>query len=172
MPNHLVRFHTRVFSNTFKMSFYPSASTIHYFHPTRSQLFWSEFPILFFRGGKASGHARRRQEKLESGNFGEQLSRVLLGGRQLEDTNFYESLPHVKSVCLKKNLDEPGIQAILNLRKVLRVWVPRVSRTLEEFTGSQTTIPRSKTVQLWYSQWIPYRDKVYFLRQTQRENSE
>ena len=57
-----------------------------------------DFVISFCRGGKASGHARRRQAQLESGYFGEQLSRLAAGGRQLEDTQLHQPLPHVNAL--------------------------------------------------------------------------
>ncbi|KYN19173.1 Obscurin [Trachymyrmex cornetzi] len=52
-------------------------------------------PPLSTAGGEASGNARGRQKEPQPGNFGEQLSRVPPGGRQLEDTEFHEPLPDV-----------------------------------------------------------------------------
>ena len=54
--------------DTFKMSFQPQLRL--YFSAVKSQV-WTEFLILFFRGGEASGYARWRQKELEPCNFGE-----------------------------------------------------------------------------------------------------
>ena len=66
-----------------------------YFSAVKSE---TSFYFFFFRGREASSYAWWRQEELEPSNFSKQLSRVLSGCRQLEDTNFYKPLPHVKSV--------------------------------------------------------------------------